>query len=192
MRKTKRQALFFSLLLAVITLSFSAVVCHSETAYGSVDTQKIAVLIEEDQVNFIDQDPVIIQDRVMVPMRAVFQHKYVQAEVKWESLNQSITATDQTGRKVIFKIGNHNYQVINMGKTETKYSDVAPVIENNRTLLPLRVLSEALNFQVDWIGAERKVEINEKPGNSLGARKLMPPRQWEMYLKTGCISSDYT
>jgi len=63
-----------------------------------------------------------------------------------------------------------------------KHADVAPLIENNRTLLPLRALSESLDFQVDWVAEERKVEIKEKPGNK---RKLLSPEEWAAYLHKG-------
>ena len=32
------------------------------------------------------------------------------------------------------------------------------------TMVPIRALSESLDFQVDWVAEERKVEIKEKPG----------------------------
>lgn len=185
MRKTKRSSLLFSFLAVIIGLSVTAILVHSESTCASVSTQKIKVIIELDEVNFLDQEPVIIKNRVMVPLRAVFQHKYVQAEVKWEPLNQSITATDRTGRKVVFKIGNHEYQIITRGEIETRYSDAVPVIENGRTLLPLRALAEAFNFQVDWSETKKRVEIKEKQGNSLSDRELMSPEEWAEYLKTG-------
>jgi len=49
-------------------------------------------------------------------------------------------------------------------------------------LLPLRALSESLDFQVDWIDKERKVEITEKEGKN---RKLLSPERWQEYLKKG-------
>lgn len=185
MRINKKSSLLFFLLIAVLGLSFMRIIFYSENTYGSVSTKGITVLIEKEQVKFPDQDPVIIQNRVMVPMRTVYQHKYVQAEVRWEPLNQSITAIDQTGRKVVFKIGKCNYQIITRGEIDEKYSDVAPVIENGRTLLPLRALAEAFNFQVDWIETEKRVELKEKPGNSPSDRELMAPEDWAEYLKTG-------
>jgi hypothetical protein len=149
----------------------------------SVEEQKeITVFVREDQVKFADQKPVIIGGRTMVPVRAVFEHKYVQAEVKWDAQNRTVTAEDRSGKKIVFRIGENNYRVEFKGSDEYKYADVAPVIENGRTLLPLRALSESLNFQVDWIEKERKVEIKEKPGCS---RQLLLHSQWEAYLKKG-------
>ena len=38
-------------------------------------------------------------------------------------------------------------------------SDAAPVIENGRTLVPVRIISEKLGYKVDWDGANKTVEI---------------------------------
>ena len=118
----------------------------------------------------------------MVPIRAVFEHPDVQAEVKWNEEERTVTATDRSGKTIVFRIGENNYRVKTGLNEELKYSDVAPVIENSRTLLPLRALSESLDFQVDWIEDERKVEIKEKPGNK---RKLLSPEEWAAFLRGG-------
>jgi hypothetical protein len=149
------------------------------------EQKEITVFVQEDQVMFPDQKPIIIGGRTMVPVRAVFEHKKVQAEVTWDAQNRTVTAEDRNGRVVVFRIGENDFRVEIKGinaREEYKYADVAPVIENGRTLLPLRALSEALEFQVDWIEAERKVEIKEK---SPRGRRLMPEDDWEEYLRKG-------
>lgn len=40
-------------------------------------------------------------------------------------------------------------------------SDVAPVIEKDRTLVPLRVISENLGYQVDWNQRSREVTVRQ-------------------------------
>ncbi|MBQ2663195.1 MAG: copper amine oxidase N-terminal domain-containing protein [Clostridia bacterium] len=40
------------------------------------------------------------------------------------------------------------------------YPDSDPVIRNDRTLVPIRVVAEALGYQVDWDGANQAVEIH--------------------------------
>jgi hypothetical protein len=143
---------------------------------------EVTVFINGKQVEFPDQKAIIIQGRTMVPIRAVFEHPDVQAEVKWNEEERTVTATDRSGKTIIFRIGENNYRVKAGLNEELKNSDVAPVIENSRTLLPLRALSESLNFQVDWIDEERKVEIKEKPGNK---RKLLSPEEWATFLRGG-------
>jgi hypothetical protein len=119
----------------------------------------------------------------MVPLRVVFEHQDVQAEVKWSEVERTVTATDRTGKTIVFRINEGNYRVQEKGKEgQLKHTDVAPIIENGRTLLPLRALSESLDFQVDWIDQERKVEITEKEGKN---RKLLSPQRWQQYLQKG-------
>jgi hypothetical protein len=143
---------------------------------------EVTVFINGKQVEFPDQKAIIILGRTMVPMRAVFEHPDVQAEVIWNAEERTVTATDRSGKTMVFRIGENNYRVKSGLKEELKYSDVAPIIQNNRALLPLRALSESLDFKVDWIGEEKKVEIKEKPGNK---RKLLSSEEWAAYLKKG-------
>ena len=143
---------------------------------------EVTVFINQKQVEFPDQKAIIIRGRTMVPIRAVFEHPDVQAEVKWNGEDHIVTATDRSGKMVIFRIGEQNYRVKKGLDEKIKNVDVAPLIENSRTLLPLRALSESLDFQVDWVAEERKVEIKEKPGNK---RKLLSPEEWAAYLHKG-------
>ncbi|HHZ16678.1 MAG TPA: copper amine oxidase N-terminal domain-containing protein [Peptococcaceae bacterium] len=146
----------------------------------TTSTKEVRVFINGKQVTFPDQKPIIIQGRTMVPMRAVFEHPDVQAQVVWNEKNRTVTATDRSDKTIVFKIGDNYYTVKTGSKEEKKYSDVAPRIQSGRTLLPLRALSESLDFEVNWIDNERKVDIKEKPGNK---RKLLPAEEWEKILK---------
>lgn len=44
---------------------------------------------------------------------------------------------------------------------ETKANDVAPIIRNDRTMLPARIVAEALGAEVAWDGEARKVTITK-------------------------------
>lgn len=52
-------------------------------------------------------------------------------------------------------------------KGEIIKSDVAPFISENRTMVPIRVISENLGKEVIWNGEEQKVIIKDKKGNEL-------------------------
>lgn len=45
---------------------------------------------------------------------------------------------------------------------EIKESDVAPVIKNNRTMLPARFVAENLGAEVEWTAEERKVTVKNE------------------------------
>lgn len=49
-----------------------------------------------------------------------------------------------------FYIGKSYYEVLNMGESKKVKVDVAPMIENNRTLLPMRLIAEILGLDVKW------------------------------------------
>lgn len=52
--------------------------------------------------------------------------------------------------KYIFTIDDYNYEEIRNGLTRYYKMDVAPLIKNERTMLPLRYVGEALDAEVKW------------------------------------------
>lgn len=49
-----------------------------------------------------------------------------------------------------FYIGKNEYEILKSGEVKRVKSDVAPIIENNRTLLPMRLIAEILGAEVKW------------------------------------------
>lgn len=84
----------------------------------------------------------------------------------------------------LFSIGNPYYQVVTEGEAETKMMDVAPVIENGRTMLPLRYVAESLGFNVNWDGMAQRAEFV----NSTNETYLAKTVAYE--LKTNTTTSD--
>ncbi len=90
-----------------------------------------------------DEPPVIINDRTLVPARAVFEK--MGAVVDWDSSAQKVTVSlENTVMKL--KINDTNVDV--NGKSVTL--DVPARIINGRTMLPLRFVGEQLNMKVGW------------------------------------------
>jgi hypothetical protein len=116
--------------------------------------------------NFPDAKPYIQNNRTLVPVRFVAEH--LGATVDWDNANRIVTIT--SGEDVLrLKIG---------GKTMTKNGvlqemDVAPAITNNRTMVPLRFVSENLGVGVEWVQSTLTVVIttNKDPGNIV----VLPP-----------------
>lgn len=113
----------------------------------------ITVFYNGSEISF-DQSPFIENDRVLVPMRAIFEA--FGAEVEWNEEEQSVTAT--RGTDVIkMRIGDTE-----ITKNESVIeSEVAPQVLGYRTFVPLRVIAESLDADVDWIDEEQKVEISK-------------------------------
>ena len=113
---------------------------------------KILVYVDGKKVEF-DQEPVVINGRTMVPMRAIFEA--FGATVSWNNSTQQVVAI-KDATELSFIIGEKTMLV---NRTNLLKIDVAPVIRNGRTLVPLRVISDALGYNVVWNDPNRVVSI---------------------------------
>lgn len=94
----------------------------------------------------------IVEDRTVVPMRAIFEA--LGASVEWDGETRTITSVkDDTEIKMT--IGESVIYV--NGKPITL--DVAPMITEGRTLVPARAVAESFGAAVDWDGETRTVKI---------------------------------
>ena len=66
----------------------------------------------------------------------------------------------EAGKTIKLQIGS---RIVNVDNEAVIY-DAAPVIHNDRTLVPIRIITEALGGKVDWNGATKEVtlSINDK------------------------------
>lgn len=71
--------------------------------------------------------------------------------------------SNENTTKYVFKIGEKSYKTIN-GNTVTSHKmDVAPYIKNDRTMMPLRYVAEAIGADVQWDNSTRTAYF-EKDG----------------------------
>lgn len=114
---------------------------------------EITVFVNGDKVGF-DQKPFIDNSRTLVPMRAIFEA--LEAEVIWNGEDRTITV--EKGENSILLTIDSNKISVN-GKEKT--IDVPAKIVNNRTVVPLRAISEALDSSVEWYPDSKTILINE-------------------------------
>ena len=116
-------------------------------------------VIVNSQTLALDVEPEIINDRIMVPMRAIFEA--LGAKVSWNESDKIIVGTT-TDKSIALKIGTAAINVIDLTSAESKdiSIDAAPFIAFGRTLVPLRAVSEALGASVSWDGNSKIVTIN--------------------------------
>lgn len=62
---------------------------------------------------------------------------------------------DDGKNKIVLTIGKKDALVFG----ETRENDVAPKIVNNRTMLPIRFIAEALGAKVEWVGETQTVKV---------------------------------
>jgi len=128
---------------------------------------EVTVTVDGDEVVFPDQKP--YEDtkayRTMVPLRAVYEHHNVQAEVIWNQKQQTVTATNPKGEKVVFTIGKKEFLSFAAdGTVKTLYSDAAPVVIKGRTYLPLRALGSAWGIETLWFKDQKLVQMTTPDG----------------------------
>lgn len=105
---------------------------------------------------FFDSEPYINRDnRTMVPVRAIAES--LGAEVSWDPSAQKVTlATYDT--TLTLTIGSN---IVRVNGTPHSMDTVA-VIHNNRTMVPLRFVSQHLGAAVEWDAASRTVTVLQR------------------------------
>lgn len=100
-----------------------------------------------------DVKPYIKDDRTLVPLRYIAEE--LKCKVEYVAETQEILI--ESGKtKLVFQIGSTTYTNDGLKKT----MDVAPEITQDRTFVPLRAVSEALNCDVQWLAAQRMVIVS--------------------------------
>lgn len=116
------------------------------------EEKSISVIVDNEKVEF-DQPPVIDEGRTLVPLRAVFEK--AGAVVDWNQETQ--TATIQRGSYVVEVTLN---QQVLYKNGEAIALDVPAKIINDRTLIPVRAIGEAMDFAVTWDGFHSQVVVS--------------------------------
>lgn len=131
--------------ILVLCMVFSAV---------SVFADGITVTVNGENLTF-DSEPIIQNDRLLVPMRAIFEA--LGADVSWNDSSKTASAVlGKTGLEITVG-ANELY------KNGSKIVLDAPaVIAKDRTLVPIRAVSEGLGADVDWVSATKTVVITMK------------------------------
>lgn len=105
---------------------------------------EVSVIIDGEKLLFgQDQQPVIENDRTLVPLRSIFEA--LGADVSWDAEKQEAHA-QKRGKEIALKIGQKRMQV----GEEEKILDVPAKIIGDRTMVPLRAVAEAFDTQVEW------------------------------------------
>lgn len=111
----------------------------------------ISVLIDGVKL-YTPQAPVMIQGRVMLPMRSIFEA--LDASVKWNQKTKTVTAT-KNGTTVILKINSKTATINN----KTVALDVPAKNLKGNTMVPVRFVSEALGQKIGWNSKTKTVTV---------------------------------
>lgn len=145
-----KKAVSAALAATMAVSASSAVMAGSETVTVIVDGSTLVS----------DVAPQIINDRTMVPMRAIFET--LGATVEWDGEARKITS--KRGDKTIEMTVDNKTIYINGKAVEL---DTAPTIVNDRTLVPTRAAAEGLDAEVEWLADSKTVLILDKAKDSV-------------------------
>lgn len=103
------------------------------------------------QLRSLDAPARIENDRTLVPLR--FIAEAMGAKVEYDNGVITVSTPEKT---IVMQIGSVDYTLNN----EPKTMETMPVIVNDRTLVPVRVIGEALGMKVTWDSENRLVRIS--------------------------------
>lgn len=170
----KKQILSISLATTLLASCFSVASAAEKTPTVSVNNS---------QIFFEDQTPVILgEGTTLIPARGVFEA--MGAKVDWQEETRTVEVTSYDNKTIVRIVLDDTtmkvYDVsgaISAALSGQDFSapceeitlDVAPQIINERTMIPLRAVSEALDATVDWNDTEYSIDITTADAPTISA-----------------------
>ena len=131
---------------------------HNIPFYSGIGpSEEILVRVDGEYVDF-DQPPTIVDDRTLVPVRAIFEAMDI--EVDWDPTTRTVSAS--RGDTAISLVIDSN--VINKtvnGAASTEEIDVPAKIIGDRTMVPARAVAQSFGASVNWDAKTRTVIIQD-------------------------------
>lgn len=142
-------------------------------------------------------EPFIAEERTMMPLRAISEA--LDATVYWfndekrvQIVRYDMLLSLQIGNNIMGKYKIENGVV--SSSPESVELDVAAMIHNDRTYVPLRAISEAFNAQITWDNPNRSAIIipNEQVMNEVTVSEMLLQPEGTMCAVYGVIGRDNT
>ncbi len=160
--------------LVALLVAATAMLTAAMTAYGVemnliydeiyhyYNEEDVFIEINGKRIETPDMPPVILNDRTLVPVREVFEA--VGADVEWDNKAKK-ASIEYEGVSVIFTIGS---RTVNLGRSKYIIADTdpAPMIINDKTMIPVRTAANLLGFDVNWDNSRRTVELTDLSGEA--------------------------
>ena len=124
----------------------------SSESFNTTANDRITVTLNNELIYF-DVQPIEIEGRVLVPVRAIFEA--LGATVNWDGEKNEVKSTKGDITIILYKDG------------KTMYKNGTPIVldvpakdVNDRILVPVRAISEAFGCKVDWDDTKSQVIID--------------------------------
>jgi len=120
-------------------------------------SSEILVRVDGEYVDF-DQPPTIVDDRTLVPVRAIFESMGI--SVEWNPENRTVTAT-RDDISISLTIDTNVINKTVNGETSQVEIDVPAKIIGDRTMVPARAVAQSFGASVNWDAKTRTVIIQD-------------------------------
>ena len=134
----------------ILALSLTCAAASAAFVHADGD---ISVVLNGTRMVF-DVQPTLINSRTMVPMRVIFEA--LGYSVAWNGEKKTITAVNGKTNTTITMTLEKNEMTCNDKKITL---DSPPTLVNDRTLVPVRAVSESSGCEVKWDGTTKTVTI---------------------------------
>lgn len=130
--------------------------------------EAVYLKVNGETLSNLDMPPIIMNGNTLVPAREVFEK--VGASVAWKEKEQEVD--------VLYK---NTFVVMHINDTNAVVAgkhvqmSVAPKIINNKTMIPLRFVGEAVGLEVNWDKENRTAIINEIVETTTETTTQAPP-----------------
>lgn len=111
------------------------------------DNSEIHIVYNDKVVEYQDVKPVNTEGRVMIPFRAALES--MGATVEYDEAQRIVTAS-KGDITIKFTLMDDTIYIDKNGEQSTIKMDVPMIIVDDRTLVPIRFMSNALGMQVGW------------------------------------------
>lgn len=139
----------------VILFGVGSMLIFSSTLNERVIAEKTIKLIVDGKDITALASPILENDRTLVPIRFISEE--LGAEVIWNGTNNTIKI-EKGDRSILLRLGSRLVEYDNGSSYEL--SDVVPKIVNERTFVPLRLVSNALDIGINWNEINFSVDID--------------------------------
>ncbi|CAH0118877.1 hypothetical protein PAE9249_01374 [Paenibacillus sp. CECT 9249] len=129
-------------------------VCSPASAAKPDQTSSISLYVNDKEVES-EQRPMIVEQKVLVPLRLVSE-RFDQTSVNWDASKQRVTIINQN-RSIELTVGDRQ-AVIDGHNTKL---DVPPLVKDGTTYVPIRFIAESLQAAVTWKPSAKAVLIVE-------------------------------
>lgn len=147
------------LLVLTAMIMGQSLIANAQTSTATATDIQLFV----DGKNITDlSEPLIINDRIFVPLKVVSEA--LGATVTWNGEHRTVSVV-KDNKSVFLWIDNRLVKYDN-GETYL-LSDVPPVIINNKTYVPLKLISNGLRIGITWDGNTRSVILDSSQSSSI-------------------------